>query len=144
MKYIDFLNVIKSGITFLTQTGETDVIYTQFTLEDLIELDPQSYPGSIQSGKSIWITPTPMTLESEDRITYGCRIYIAQQIKEDMSDRITAISNCIDTAQEIIDWLEDYNAIFTTYPITITPVLLFDSTTDGIYMDLNVSMYIPC
>lgn len=142
MKYIDFLNYIMSGITYLTLTGLTDVIYTQYTLEDLIELDPESYPGSTQLGKSIWLTPIPMTFNTNDVVTYGVRVYVAQQIKDDYTDRFSAISSCIELCNMIIEYVEDDDTSIIQYPVNIVPVLLFDATIEGLYFDLNVNYYL--
>ena len=143
MNYITFLNTIYSGLTYLTTTGLTDVIYIKYELADLIELDPQSYPGSTQSGKSIWITPIPMSIDSDNLITYSARIYVAQQISESMSDRFTAFSSCIQLVKMLVEWLP-YNWNGLQFPVNITPVLLFDACVDGVYFDISVKFNLEC
>lgn len=143
MTYLNYLNTIYSGLTYLTLTGLTDVIYIKYELADLMELDPQSYPGSTQSGKSVWITPIPMSIDSDNLITYNARIYVAQQISESMSDRFTAFSSCIQLVKMLVEYL---NTIFSgiTYPINITPVLLFDAQVDGLFFDISLRSNIEC
>lgn len=142
MTYLTFLNTIVSGFTYLTTTGVTNVIYIQKTLQDLIELDPKSYPGTSQTGKSVWIVPTPMSIDSFNNISYSARIYIAQQIREDRADQIDAISDCIQTAKALLQWLPA--TVVPIYAVNITPVLLFDAVVEGIYFDLTIRDYIEC
>lgn len=141
MTYLDFLNYIHSGFTALTTTGLTDVIYIEKQLEDLIELNPNSFP--VNSGKSIWICPIPMTIEDENTITYAARIYIVQQINEDFSDRMSAISECILLVNKFLQWLPD---IITgiVYSIDVQPIILFDSTTEGLYFDFKSRQTVSC
>jgi len=143
MTYNEFLNTISSGLSYLTLTGLTDVIYINYTLEDLIELDVNTYPGTSGVGKSVFLCPIPMTIDSDDIITYGVRVYIAQQINEDSSDRFSAISSCIELVKMLIQWLPD-NLRGLTFPVTITPVLLFDATVEGLYFEFNFSENISC
>jgi hypothetical protein len=141
--YKNFLDTIYSGLTYLTTTGLTDVIYIKYELEDMMELDPQSYPGSTQSGKSVWITPIPMSIDSETTITYATRIYVAQQIKEDSTDRFDAFSSCVQLVKMLVQWLPD-NINGLIYPVSVTPVLLFDATVDGLYFDLSIKFGLEC
>ncbi len=140
MTYNDFLGIVYDTITGLTTTGYTDVIYIEYTLEDLIELNPQTYPQ--ETGKSVFLTPGQLTFESNDRATYTTRIYIAQQIKEDRSDRFGAMSQCIELCSKIVQNLP--YSIFPLYPLNITPVLLFDATVEGVYIDLQIRTNLDC
>lgn len=134
--YNDFLNILKTGLSTLP-----DVIYTEIQLEDMIELNPQSYPS--QTGLSCWICPIPMTINDINSITYNARVYVTAQIKEDSSDRFSMMSLCITRTMNMLQQFSDaYNGV--VYPLNLTPVLLFDSQSDGVFTDVSMTFNVTC
>lgn len=133
MTYNDFLIGLKVNLS----GSSSDMYYVAIQLEDLIELDFNTYPK--QTGKAGWVIPAPSTIDSDSTVTYGAKIIIVEQIKTDGSDRFEAISRCLTAAYTLLSAYPSVN-----YPTNITPVVLFDGMVDGIQMDILVTIGAPC
>lgn len=141
MNYITLLNTLHDILTGMTATGITDVLHVEIQLEDLLELNNNTWPQ--QTGKTAWLCPVPSSLESNNSITYGVRVYIAGLIKEDFSDRFLILSSCMDTLIAMIQNIPD-NINGLVFPVSITPVLLFDAVCEGFYCDISIRTSTTC
>ena len=135
MLYNTYLNTILTLVSGMTLVGTTpSVNYIKIEYEDFLELDPKSF---VLSGYSCFICPIPFTM-NDYLAQYAARVYFMGQHKEDGSDKVEIIGNCITLAQLLLVSIPSYMPGIV-FPVPITPVSLFDATVSGIYIDLQVN-----
>lgn len=144
MTYYTILQTLKNWVEASSINGRN--VYCEVCLEDEIELNPKTtYP-------CVFICPIPFEMASTTLNKYSFRVYVATSTTvapdypsisgSTLSNRITTFNTVIVYAENMVkalpdDWLE-------VYPLTITPVLLWDNTYDGIYFDLVIHNFIDC
>jgi hypothetical protein len=136
MNYLDFVNIIETLLSGTTISGSTYLKYIEKCLEDEIEVKPSTiYPAC-------FICPIPFSFLTEFQVSYGVRIYIAEGIT-DRTKRFDLFSNSIRFLTSFIQNLPS-NFYGIRFGIEIKPILLFDSSVDGITFDLNIVENTDC
>jgi hypothetical protein len=144
MTYNTFIENIKTWLS-----GTTDLVWVKDQLEDEIEL-PINESG-IHCFPAAFIVPLPFTIDAQNRVTFSCRVYLADEVGRSpvlvysgtTSKRTYVYSELIDIFLKFIQHIPDsVNGI--QYPITVTPILLWDSNVDGLYFDINLITTTDC
>jgi len=119
--------------------------WCEVLLEDEIELNPKTtFPAS-------FICPVPFEMTSSSITKYIIRVYLVNNTSTSpnwsptggtLTNRFCVLSELTTYAEALVkalpyDWFE-------SYPITFTPVVLWDANVDGIYFDLEISAGIIC
>ena len=142
MTYQGFINIILVALSGQTISSAVTFKHTEFCLTDEPELDQLTqYPAA-------WITPIPFNFRQSNMRTltdFTCRIYVAAYYGTDRNHRKAAYNTCMNAIAKLIQDLENYNNIWgIQYPLTCTPVLLFDNNVDGWYIELVVADQYDC
>ena len=145
MTYQEFIQDVKNWLA-----STSGLTYIKECLEDEIEL-PINETG-INQFPAAFITPIPFTINDYNNNTYSCRIYLAGDVglspvmnptATTISKRFQTYSSLINIFQKFIQLIPDeFNGL--QFPITATPILLWDANIDGIYWDINMITSINC
>jgi len=144
MTYKAILEYLKAWIEASTLNGVKPWI--EVLLEMEIELNPRtSFPA-------VFICPIPFEMSAYNQNKYAFRIYVVDDTTPSpnyvgltgttLTNRINVFNDVIVYAESFIRALPD--DIFEDYPITFTPIVLWDNTCDGVYFDINVKSNIAC
>lgn len=131
MTYKDFLESIEHNLKI--STG----FYTEICLDDEIELRTgTTYPAA-------FIIPVPFEVYSPNSVQYACKIYLVGNVTRDPKlHRISTYSDMVNSAMSFIQQLPDDH--INKYPITINPIIKWDSNVDGVYFELIVNSRFDC
>lgn len=137
LTYLQFLETVKTWFNTTTLSGITVCQFSQISLEDEIELNPDSkYPG-------LFVTPMPFSLKNEGISMYSCRVYLVNIIDLDKYNRITQINYMNEWLQKTIQEVPDnFNGI--QWPIQVTPLVMWDLNGDGLSFDITITNQNPC
>lgn len=145
MTYLSFLTTIQSLITTSSWGGTYPAWYSEICLEDEIESKTgTTYPA-------IFIVPVPFDLIDDMMAKYSCKIYMVDSVGRapnaptpiiGTTQRLVIYNRMVSFAQAFFQQLPDQ--YINDYPVTINPIIKWDSATDGIYFELTLNGSISC
>jgi hypothetical protein len=145
MTYSAFITFVHTSLTNTLVNGFTKNLYIKHCLTDEIELETLNQVYDFL----IYVTPMPTEFLNENSVKYNVQIYIVSGVG--LSPMVvpnsgTIISSRFSTYSNIQNFFEAFVQQITMaeFPITGTPILLWDNNVDGYYFDFSIITGVDC